>query len=56
LVGGESIKVVQFGTLNVQDKLSRRGRNPRTGESMTITKRQMMSFRPSKQLHERLNK
>jgi integration host factor subunit alpha len=57
LVGGElSIKLVLFGTLNVQDKSPRRGRNPRTGESMTITKRQMVSFRPSKQLRERLNK
>ncbi|MDD2462527.1 MAG: integration host factor subunit alpha [Desulfobulbus sp.] len=56
LVSGESIKLVLFGTLNVQDKSPRRGRNPRTGESMTITKRQMVSFRPSKQLRERLNK
>jgi integration host factor subunit alpha len=56
LVEGESVKLVQFGTLTVRDKAPRRGRNPRTGESMTITKRQMISFRPSKQLRERLNK
>ena len=55
LTSGESIKLVHFGTLNVKDKSPRRGRNPRTGESMTITKRQMISFRPSKQLRERLN-
>lgn len=56
LVNGESIKLVQFGTLTVRDKSPRRGRNPRTGESMTITKRKMVSFRPSKRLRERLNK
>ncbi|MHB8811560.1 MAG: integration host factor subunit alpha [Desulfobulbaceae bacterium] len=56
LVEGESVKLVQFGTLTVRNKSPRRGRNPRTGESMTITKRQMISFRPSKQLRERLNK
>ena len=56
MVAGESIKLVQFGTLTVRDKSPRRGRNPRTGESMTITKRQMVSFRPSKRLRERLNK
>lgn len=56
LVDGESVKLVQFGTLTVRDKSPRRGRNPRTGESMTITKRQMISFRPSKQLRDRLNK
>jgi len=56
LVNGESVKLVQFGTLTVRNKAPRRGRNPRTGESMTITKRQMVSFRASKQLRERLNK
>jgi len=55
LINGESIKLVQFGSLNVRDKSPRRGRNPKTGESMTITKRQMINFRPSKQLRERLN-
>jgi len=56
LITGESLKLVQFGTLSVRDKAPRRGRNPRTGESMTITKRKMVSFRPSKRLRERLNK
>jgi len=55
LVNGESIKLVQFGTLNVRDKTPRRGRNPKTGESMIISKRQMITFRPSRQLRERLN-
>jgi len=55
LISGESIKLVQFGTLTVRDKAPRRGRNPRTGESMIITKRKMVSFRPSKRLREQLN-
>ena len=56
LVNGESIKFVQFGSFNIRDKSPRQGRNPKTGESMTITKRQMITFRPSKQLRTRLNK
>ena len=56
LVNGESIKLVQFGTLKVRDKSPRRGRNPKTGESMTIAKRQMITFRPRRQLRDRLNK
>ena len=56
LISGESVKLVQFGTLTVRQKSPRRGRNPRTGEAMTISKRKMVSFRPSKQLRERLNK
>jgi integration host factor subunit alpha len=55
LINGKSIKLVQFGSLNVRDKSPRRGRNPKTGEPMTITKRQMVTFRPSRQLRERLN-
>jgi integration host factor subunit alpha len=55
LVNGESLKLVQFGTLTVRGKSPRRGRNPRTGESMTITKRKMVTFRPSKRLRELLN-
>jgi integration host factor subunit alpha len=56
LVNGESVKLVQFGSLNVLDKSARRGRNPKTGESMTIAKRQMITFRPSRHLRDRLNK
>ena len=48
LLEGESIKFVHFGTFNVRDKQPRRGRNPRTGETITIKQRQMISFRPSK--------
>jgi len=55
LINGESIKLVQFGALNVRDKTPRRGRNPKTGESMIISKRQMITFRPSRQLREKLN-
>ena len=56
LVSGESVKLVQFGSLLVRDKAPRRGRNPRTGEAMTITKRKMVSFRPSKRMRTLLNK
>ena len=55
MVTGGSIKLVQFGTFIIHDKAPRRGRNPQTGASMTITKRQMISFRPCRRLRERLN-
>jgi len=56
LCEGDSIKLVQFGTFTVRKKASRLGRNPRTGEAMEITKRNMVSFRPSKVVRERLNR
>jgi len=55
LVAGESVKLIHFGTLVVQDKSPRRGRNPKTGESLTIAKRQMITFRLSRELRARLN-
>jgi len=55
LLKGESIKIVQFGTFTVRKKSPRVGRNPRTGETMEISKRGMVSFRPSKVVRENLN-
>jgi integration host factor subunit alpha len=55
LLRGESIKLVHFGTFTVRDKAPRKGRNPRTGETITIKKRQTVSFRPSRKLRELVN-
>jgi integration host factor subunit alpha len=55
LIEGESVKLVHFGTLAVRKKTARRGRNPRTGEAMEITKRKMVTFKPSKGLRDRVN-
>ncbi len=55
MVDGQSIKLVHFGTFTVRNKSPRRGRNPRTGDTITIKKRQAISFRPSKKLRELIN-
>ena len=55
LINGESIKLVHFGTLNVRKKSPRKGRNPRTGEAMEISSRNMVTFRPSKGLRMKIN-
>ncbi len=55
LIEGKEIKLVHFGTFTLRDKNSRTGRNPRTGEAITIKKRQMVSFRPSKSLRDLVN-
>ncbi len=56
LTRGESIKLVNFGTLTVREKTPRIGRNPRTGETMEISERKMVNFKPSKGLREKINK
>jgi integration host factor subunit alpha len=55
LMEGKPIKIVHFGTFSLRDKNPRNGRNPRTGESILIKKRQMVSFKPSKILREQVN-
>ena len=55
LLNEDPIKLVQFGTFNIRKKNARIGRNPRTGATMEICKRSMVSFKPSKGLRERIN-
>jgi len=55
LLAGESIKLVHFGTFSLRDKRPRQGRNPRTGEVITIVERRTVSFRASRKLRDRMN-
>ncbi|MFZ5766077.1 MAG: integration host factor subunit alpha [Thermodesulfobacteriota bacterium] len=55
LLNEEPVKLVQFGTFTVRKKSPRMGRNPRTGETMEITRRSMVSFKASKALREKIN-
>ena len=55
LISGESIKLVHFGTLSIRKKTPRRGRNPRTGDTMEISSRSMVTFKPSKRLRMKIN-
>jgi integration host factor subunit alpha len=49
-IEGESVKISGFGTFNVRQKMSRRGRNPKTGDDLEITPRRVITFRASNQL------
>jgi len=52
---GEDVKIVGFGHFRVRRKASRRGRNPQTGDSIEITARKVLTFKPSKGLKQRIN-
>jgi integration host factor subunit alpha len=51
----EDVKIVGFGHFRIRQKASRRGRNPQTGDSIEITARKVLTFKPSKGLKIRLN-
>ena len=55
LIKGEKVDLRGFGTFQVSGKKERQGRNPRTGETMTIAARNVAVFKPSKELSGRLN-
>jgi integration host factor subunit alpha len=52
---GEKIKIAGFGNFVVKQKADRRGRNPQTGESITITARRILTFKPSQVLKNGIN-
>jgi integration host factor subunit alpha len=50
LVRGEDVKLVGFGNFNIRRKAPRPGRNPRTGELIPITARNVVTFHASHKL------
>jgi integration host factor subunit alpha len=52
LAKGEKVKISGFGNFTIRDKKNRVGRNPQTGDSMEITARRVLTFRPSQVLKE----
>ena len=49
---GEKVKISGFGNFSIRDKATRMGRNPQTGESMEITARRVLTFKPSQVIKE----
>lgn len=47
LVRGEAVKLRSFGLFSVRSKRERIGRNPRTGVEVPITRRRVITFKPS---------
>ena len=52
---GEMVKIAGFGNFVVKEKKPRRGRNPQTGEEITIGGRSILTFKPSDKLKEKMN-
>ncbi|MBI2711842.1 MAG: integration host factor subunit alpha [Bdellovibrio sp.] len=55
LADGQKIKISGFGNFVVREKRSRVGRNPQTGESIEISARRVLTFRPSQVLRSDVN-
>jgi len=48
----DGVKLVGFGTFSTSNRKARVGRNPQTGEEISIPARKVPVFRPGKELKE----
>ena len=55
LKSGEAIALVGFGTFDVKERAERTGRNPQTGQEITIAAAKVPSFKPGKALKDAVN-
>ncbi len=55
LQNGGKIQIVGFGTYEVSERAAREGRNPQTGETMSIAASKSVKFKAGKALKDSLN-
>ena len=52
LANGEEVRIVGFGTFGTRNRPARTGRNPQTGESLSISASTAPAFKPGKALKD----
>ena len=55
LSNGERIEIRGFGSFSLHYRPPRAGRNPRTGDSVSLPGKHVPHFKPGKELRERVN-
>ena len=55
LSSGERIEIRGFGSFSLHFRPPRVGRNPKTGESVSLSGKYVPHFKPGKELRERVN-
>ena len=55
LESGEDVLVSGFGKFIVKEKAARKGRNPATGEDLTLDPRRVITFKCSARMRDRIN-
>jgi DNA-binding protein HU-beta len=56
MASGEKITMVGFGTFEVAERAQREGRNPRTGQSITIPSSKVVRFKAGNKLKDAVMK
>ena len=55
LKGGDKVTLIGFGTFSVSHREARNGRNPQTGETITIAAKNVVKFKPGKEISDAVN-
>jgi DNA-binding protein HU-beta len=55
LKDGDKVAVIGFGTFTVSERPARTGRNPKTGEAIQIAAKNVIKFKPGKELAASVN-
>jgi len=55
LAAGDRVAVTGFGSFQISERAERQGRNPRTGQAITIPASSNVRFKPGKELKDRVN-
>jgi integration host factor subunit beta len=55
LARGDRVELRGFGAFSVKSRPARTGRNPRTGEPVSVAEKHVPFFKTGKELRERLN-
>lgn len=56
LTAGEKVQLIGFGKFEVRERAERKGRNPQTGQEITIAATKAPAFKAGKALKEAVNK
>jgi len=54
LAKGDKVQLVGFGTFEVRNRKAREGRNPSTGEKITVKAQKAPAFKPGKALKDKV--
>ena len=53
---GDRVEFRGFGVFSIKHRRARAARNPRTGVQIFVEQKRVPYFKPSKEMHERLNR
>ena len=52
---GDKLEVRGFGSFRIRERKARQGRNPKTGEKVSVPEKKVPYFKPSKELKDLVN-